>query len=79
MAVLPRERTAFGGRVLEALALEALALHLAGAADGLGGLAGAAFARLFEVPAELHFTENAFALHLLLERFQRLINIVVTN
>ncbi|EHH68617.1 hypothetical protein GMO_13870 [Gluconobacter morbifer G707] len=29
--------------------------------------------------AQLHFTKNAFALHLLLQRFERLVNIVVTN
>ena len=28
---------------------------------------------------KLHFTEDAFALHLLLQRFERLIDIVVTN
>jgi hypothetical protein len=31
------------------------------------------------MPAELHFAKNAFALHLLLERLQRLIDIVVTD
>ena len=31
------------------------------------------------MPAKLHFAENAFALHLLLERLQRLINVVVAN
>ena len=29
--------------------------------------------------AELHFTEDAFTLHLLFQNFQGLINIVVTN
>jgi hypothetical protein len=29
--------------------------------------------------AQLHFAKNAFALHLFLERFQRLIDIVVAN
>jgi hypothetical protein len=29
--------------------------------------------------AQLHFPENTFALHLLLERFQRLVDVVVTD
>ncbi len=64
---------------LEAFALQALALKLAGAADGLGGFAGAALGRLLEMAAQLHFAKNTLALHLLLERFQRLVDIVVTN
>jgi hypothetical protein len=64
---------------LEAFAFQALALQLAGAAHGLGGFAGLALGRLFEVPAQLHLTENALALHLLLERLQGLIDIVVAN
>ncbi len=63
----------------EALALQALALHLAGATHGLGNLAGAALGRLFKVATELHLTEDAFALHFLLEGFQRLVNIIITN
>jgi hypothetical protein len=31
------------------------------------------------VTAHLHFTEDAFALHLLLEGAERLINIVIAN
>jgi hypothetical protein len=31
------------------------------------------------VAAQLHFAENSLALHLLLERFERLVDIVVTN
>ncbi len=34
---------------------------------------------LLVVAAELHFAEHAFALQLLLKRFERLIDIVVTN
>jgi hypothetical protein len=64
---------------LEAFALQTLALHLAGAANGLGGLAGAALGWLLEVPAQLHLAENTLALHLLFERLERLIDIVVTN
>jgi hypothetical protein len=63
----------------EAFALQALALHLAGAADSLGRLAGAALRRLLVMPAQLHLAENTFPLHLLLERFERLIDVVVTN
>lgn len=44
---------------------------------GLRLLAGLAFGRLLIGTAQLHFPEYAFALHLLLERFQRLIDIVV--
>src|ERR1700712_4865581 len=64
---------------LEAFALQALALHLACAADGLCRLAGAALGRLLVMAAELHLAEDAFALHLLLERLERLVDIVVTN
>ena len=31
------------------------------------------------MPAQLHFPKHAFALHLLLKRLQRLINVVVAN
>src|SRR5690348_9353022 len=61
----------------EALALHLLAGELAGAADRLGALAGALFRRLLIMAAELHFAENAFALHLLFQRLERLIDIVV--
>ncbi len=63
----------------ETLALEPLAFHLAGAANRLGGLAGAAFRGFFEMTAELHFPEDAFALHLFLERLERLIDVVIPN
>jgi len=42
------------GTSSEALALQALALDLAGAADGLGGLARAALGGLLVVAAKLH-------------------------
>jgi hypothetical protein len=74
-----KNQRAFTSLVSETLTLQALALHLAGAAYGLGGLAGTALGRLFEVTAELHFAENALALKLFLERFQRLIDIIITN
>ncbi len=63
----------------EAFTLEALALHFAGAAHGLRGFAGPALRRLLEMAAQLHFPEDAFALHLFLERLQRLIDIVIPN
>lgn len=62
---------------LEAFALYALALQLPGTADGFGSLAGSALRRLLVVPPQLHLAEDSFPLHLLLERFQRLIDIVV--
>ena len=82
MMLRERARAMLGrqaARRSKTLALQALALHLAGAANSLGSLTGAAFGRLFIVAAQLHFPENTFALHLFLERFQRLINIVFTN
>jgi len=66
-------------KMLEPLALQPLAFHLAGAAHGLGSLTGSAFRRFLIVPSQFHLAEHALALHLLLERFQRLIDIVVTN
>jgi hypothetical protein len=63
----------------QAFALQLLAGQLAGAANGFGLLAGALLGRLLVVATQLHFTEDAFALHLLLKRFQGLIDIVVAN
>src|SRR5208283_4835494 len=63
----------------ESLTLDPLALHLAGAANGFRGLAGAALGRLLIVPPQLHLAENPLPLHLLLERLQRLVDIVVTD
>ena len=63
----------------QTFALGALAGQLAGAAHGLGLLAGALFRRLFLVHVPLHFAERALALHLLLQRFQRLVDVVVAN
>src|ERR1700691_2748373 len=62
-----------------ALALQALSLELAVAADRLGPFAGAPLARLLVMAPELHLAEDAFALHLLLQRLQRLVDIVVAN
>src|SRR5580700_4108048 len=63
----------------EPLALDPRALHLAGAANGFRGLTGAALGRLFVMPPQLHLAENPLPLHLLLERLQRLVDIVVTD
>lgn len=63
----------------EPLALGALAGELARAPYGLGLLAGFLFGGLFVVIAELHLAEDAFPLHLLLQRLQRLFDIVVAN
>ncbi len=54
---------------LETFAFDAFALHFAGAADGLGGFAGAALGGFFVMPAEFHLAEHAFALQFLFKRF----------
>ncbi len=64
---------------LEAFAFDTLTLELTGAANGFGLFAGAALGRLFVRTAEFHFTEDAFALHFLFQRFQGLIDIVIAN
>src|SRR5471032_1218699 len=68
-----------GRRGLVALALHALAHQLARAADGFGALAGAALGGLLVVATELHLAEDTFALHLLLQNAQRLIDIVFAD
>jgi hypothetical protein len=64
-------------RGLVAFSIHPLPQELAVATHGLGFLPGLAFGRLLIGTAQLHFPEYAFTLHLLLERFQRLIDIVV--
>ena len=63
----------------QAFALQLLAGQLAGAADGLGLLAGLLLRWLFKVAAQLHLAENALALHLFLQNFKGLVDIVVTD
>ena len=63
----------------QAFALGALAGQLAGAANGLGLLAGALLRGLLVVHVALHFTEAAFALHLLLQSLERLIDVIIAN
>ncbi len=62
-----------------AFALHPFAGELAGAANGFRFLAGALFGRLFISTPELELTEDAFALHFLFQRPERLVYIVVTN
>ena len=62
---------------LEAFALHALALQFARPAHSFGFFAGPLFRRLFIGAPQFHLAENAFALHLLFQRLQRLVNIVV--
>jgi len=73
-------REFFGCRELAcALALGTLALELASAADRRGAFTGALLRRLFIMTAQLHLAVDAFALLFLLERAQRLLDIVVAN
>ena len=60
-------------------ALHALALQLAVAAHRLGPFAGALLGGLLIGAAQLHLPENAFALHLLFQRLERLVDIVVAD
>ena len=60
-------------------ALHFLARELAGPADCFCLFARFLFRWLFVMAAKLHFAENALALHLLLQRFQGLIDIIVAN
>lgn len=63
----------------DAFALQALADQLAGPAHGFRLLAGALLRRLFIILATLHFAESAFPLHLLLQRAQRLFDVVFAD
>ena len=72
---MPRGFTQKG---LVTLALHPLAHQLANATSRFGGFAGAALGRLFIRTAVLHFTEHTFALQLLFQNAQRLVNIVVS-
>src|ERR1700716_3412421 len=63
----------------QAFALQLLAGELARAAHGFGLFTGLLFGGLFIMAAELHLAENALALHLLLQRLEGLIDIVIAN
>jgi hypothetical protein len=62
-----------------AFALGALASQLANATNGFGLFTRTLLRGLFIVVAHLHFTKDAFALHLLLESAESLINVVVAD
>lgn len=61
----------------ETLALGALARELVGAPNRFGPLTRTLLRGLFVGPAALHLPENTLALHLLLERAEGLIDVVV--
>src|SRR5262245_61703405 len=63
----------------QALALHALAGELAGSADRLRLLPGLLFGGLLVMTAKLHLAENPLALHLLLERLEGLIYVIVPD
>ncbi len=63
----------------EAFALGAFASQFPRTADGFGLPASLGLGRLLESSAGLHFPKDALALHLLLERFQRLIDVVIAD
>src|SRR6516162_5214646 len=63
----------------QTFALQLLARELACAAHGFGLFAGLLLGGLFIMAAELHLAENPLALHLLLQRLEGLIDIVIAN
>ena len=75
----PRRTGSCGRSGKTALALRTLARQFAGAANGFGFLTGLLLGRLLVVVAQLHLAENAFALKLLFQGAERLINIVIAN
>ena len=64
---------------LVAFALQALAQQLPVTPHSFRFLTRLALRGLLVVPAHLHFAENTLALHLLLQRAQGLVDIVVTD
>ena len=64
---------------MPAFTLGALAGQLTGAANRFGLLTGALFRRLLIMHVPLHFAERAFALHLLLQGLEGLIDVVVAD
>jgi len=63
----------------QAFALQLLASELARTADGFRLLAGFLLGGLFVMAAELHLAENPLALHLLFQRLEGLIDVVIAN
>src|SRR5262249_5256262 len=70
-----------GGRLArqQTFPLRFLACELACASDRLGLFAHATFGGLFVVVTKLHLTKDALALHLLLQRLEGLIDVIVAN
>ena len=64
---------------LETFDLHPLAFELAGTANSFGLLPDAAFRGFLIRAVALHFTPDALALHLFLQRFQRAVDIIITN
>src|SRR5690606_29690011 len=63
----------------EAFDLHPLALELARPADGFRLLAHATLRRLLVGPVALHLAPDPFPLHLLFQRLERAVDIVVAN
>src|SRR5437868_3778480 len=63
----------------QAFALQLLARQLAGAAHGFRLFAGLLLGGLLVMTAELHLAENPLALHLLLQRLEGLIDVVIAD
>src|SRR6185295_9755407 len=63
----------------QAFALQLLAGQLARAAHGFGLFTGLLLGGLFVMSAELHLAEDTLALHLLLERLEGLVDIVIAD
>src|SRR5256886_12196655 len=63
----------------QAFALQLLAGQLARAAHGFGLFTGLLLGGLFVMTAKLHLAENTLALHLLLQRLEGLIDIVIAD
>src|SRR6056297_472176 len=72
-------RPSVTNRSEHAFALSLLPRELPGPADRLGLLTRALFGRLLEMLPKLHFAEHAFALELLFQRAERLVDIVVAD
>src|SRR4029077_12892463 len=63
----------------QTLALHPLARKLAGPADRFRLFPCLSFRGFFVVAAELHLAENTLALHLLLQRLEGLVDVIVAN
>ena len=66
-------------RLESAFALGLLARQFTGTADGFSFLARFLHGRFLEMLLKLHFTENAFALQLLLQSTESLFDVVVAD